>query len=345
MKRRRSTSGLCGAALVAALGCTVSPSPSPGPTIEATEAVVLPSARPAPTARAGPTAKPFEPASPIEQIADLPSVDPARTSASVKLDGVRLTVSVESTSIAGGDSIWADLTLENLGRGRLRWYPEGCGLPLWVRAEMPFAWTYGQDQPLYMVFKQWFLNKPQVGAPLPSERFPIPLGVTEEGSGPDCPNELGAGASMQGRWLLNATTSFAARQGPEHAIFEHWLPPAGPVELIASFGLWSRGNEDIEEVDHPTVEVRLPLEVIGGRDTRLIAPGQAFDIALTAPELRSVLWTYRRIDELRSTLLSLDEGAKTWTVGVTYVDNDVHHALTVTVDGIAASVIRVVAEP
>lgn len=345
--RRLHGSFLDAVVIAAVMGCTVAPdrtSPPPVPsTAEPTATPVQPTT-PIPTSRPDVPARPFQPGSPVEQIADLPTVDPTRTSASVTRSGVRLTLALDSTSMASGSSTWVTATLENLGARPLRWYPEGCGLPLWVRAELPFAWTYGQQQPGYFVFKQWVL-----GSPLPSDRFPIRLQLTQEpdATGVACPRELESGASLHGRYLMNATTLFHAQYGPDHWVEEAWAPPSGPVDLTASFGLWWRGNVDPDEVDRPTVEVHLPFEVTGGRDMRLISPGQAVDVALGSAELREALVTHPRIDQLISTRLSLDAVTSRWTVAVSYPGSSFgsEHHVTVLVDGIAGRIIKVETRP
>jgi hypothetical protein len=336
------------AAFAAVVGCTVAPDRTSPPVVPSTAeptATATQPATPVPTSRPDVPARPFLPGSPVEQIAELPTVDPTRTSASVIRSGVRLTLTLDSTSIASGASTWATATLENLGARPLRWYPEGCGLPLWVRAELPFAWAYGQQQPGYFVFKQWVL-----GAPLPSHRFPIRLQVTEEPqSSRGClSTRLASGDSVQGRYLLNATTLFHAQYGPDQATEEAWAPPPGPVDLTASLGFWWRGNEDPDEVDRPTVDVHLPFEVTGGRDMRLISPGQAVDVALGSPELRDALVTHPRIDQLTSTLLSLDEADGTWTTEVTYSDAvyfGLEHRVTVVVHAVEGTILRVEVAP
>lgn len=45
----------------------------------------------------------------------------------------------------------------------------------------------------------------------------------------------------------------------------------------------------IEETNRDSVVVRLPVEIVGGRDPRLLSAGQAIDAALIVPALRAIL--------------------------------------------------------
>ena len=320
-------------ALVAA--CTTTP--TPGPTTPQTQPAphVTPAATPVLTHRPSSSTPPFEPAPPVTQIGDLPVVDLGRISTTTTLAGIRLTLSISQPWIAGRNERDVTATLENLGRRPVRWLPEGCALPLDVRAELPFAWTYGQaQQSPYVVFKEWLL-----GAALPTEKFPIRLDIDS-----DCadlePDELAPGQVAHGRYRVHATTSFYSQLCP-HAVTEAWQPPAGPVELVASFALWARGDEDIEPGTSPTVEARLPIEIREARDMAIISPGQAIDVALASAELRDILRLHAQIDQLSSTYLSLDENTRRWTLLVSYPDaaEDIE-GLLVTIDGVAATIIR-----
>ncbi len=116
------------AALVTA--CLVTPSPSNAPTAAPTASTTAyESPWTMPSHRLFATARPFEPAPPVEQIADLPTVDPSRTSATVTRAGVRLTLEVETTTIEAGSQVWVDGTLENVGRRTLRWAPKAVAFP------------------------------------------------------------------------------------------------------------------------------------------------------------------------------------------------------------------------
>ena len=179
-----------------------------------------------------------------------------------------------------------------------------------------------------------------LGAPLPSDRYPIRLDVRW-----DCvdlePDELAPGQAAHGRYEVSATTSFPAQHCPDQVV-ESWQPPAGPVELVASFGGWSRGDEEIGIDENPTVEVRLPIEIVDGRDMQVISPGQAVDVALASDELRAIIRAHPQIDQLSSTYLSLDEVTKRWTLLVSYPEGfDQIEGLLVTVDGVAGTIISI----
>jgi hypothetical protein len=102
-----------------------------------------------------------------------------------------------------------------------------------------------------------------------------------------------------------------------------------------------RGSE--EQGTRADIEVRLPIEIVGGRDPRFLSPGQAIDVARRVPEFRQLLNRNPSIQDWdMPVVLEVDQETQLWTVGLKVNDGS---AVTVVIDPIQASVVDITEVP
>jgi hypothetical protein len=117
--------------------------------------------------------------------------------------------------------------------------------------------------------------------------------------------------------------------------------PSGPAEVHAWFRHWWRDSEP--EGARADIELRLPIEIVGGRDPRFLSPGQAIDAALRVPALRQLLGRNPSIrDWDMPVVLEVDDSTQLWRVGLRAIDGT---AVTVIVEPLHASVVDVIGVP
>ena len=271
-------------------------------------------------------------------------VDTAIRQFAVENGGVRVTIEIDRNPVPAGEFSWVSTTVENTGSDAMHWYTDGCEIHVGVWGEMPLRWAWGRQEPSTgsapedfagFTFKHWALNTAPGGA----GDGPIRLDLTPEshiGRGDigcadiGVPHEMGPGerVSQRRRWDGQAAHGYG-------------LAPSGPAEIHAWFRQWRREGED--EGARADIEIRLPIEIVGGRDPRFLSPGQAVDVALTVPAFREILDrnpSFQTWD--MPVVLEVDEVLHLWKVGVRMIDGS---AVTVLVDPLQASVVDVIDVP
>lgn len=213
-------------------------------------------------------------------------VDPAVRTATTEIDGVRITIEVARNPLVAGQAAWVTTTLRNTGRDAIGWITDTCSIHVSAHAEMPFRWAHGFGQRgSEKTFKDWAYV-----ANLPPPDSPIWLeGVAEPfvGRGDFGCADMGVGHELEpGRQIRER------HRWDGQAFGDLGLPPSGPATWIGQFKYWWRasdpGAEFMETTREPVV-VRLPVEIVRGRDPRLLSAGQAIDAAMVVPQLRALL--------------------------------------------------------
>lgn len=309
-------SGACGRRYLALLpvlvlaACSVGPSQATtaGSTLGTTPNAPLVSLTPQPTNLL--TAAPYAPGPAWEQFGKPIHVDPTVLKARTKVDGVVITMAVETSRISATHPTWVLTTLENVGNNVLHWVTDGCATHVYVGGATALSWTRGAAQAgPFKTFKDWLLDLAPGGS-----GFPIALKTTPEpfvGRGDYGCADVGVGHSLKPGRRIDARTLL---EGIEPRGFG--LVPSGPIELRATFGFWRRGSEDVDTTHHDDIVVTLPVELTDGRDPRLLSPGQAVDAALASPELQDALRRNPTIPAFSPTSLAFDLPTNTWHVGI-----------------------------
>jgi hypothetical protein len=338
-QRRRTIIALTAIAVLA--GCA-DRSIATAPPQTAVPSIGSPPASPSPTPDR--TAVAYLPAPPVEQIAELPTIDALVLSAVRTVGGTRLTLEVDANEVVAGTEVRVRSILENIGRTAIHWDPWAFCSPVSVWAQLPYRWEYGANQPNpYLVLKQWLLGHPLTAQPQPI-RLVVDGARTEEVENACEGRSLPPGGRVEHRHVVETQTTFSSVYFPD-PVEESWSVPAGPAMIVASFGSWVRGEEDPDDEQRPSIEVVVPIQITGGRNPRLLAPGQVIDVALGSPELRELIRARPRVDMYASTMLSLDEGTGRWTLRLTYDEARVTYGLTVVVDGIGGTILLVESTP
>ena len=124
------------------------------------------------------------------------------------------------------------------------------------------------------------------------------------------------------------------------------LPPSGPAEWIAVFRSWWRASDpgaEFAETARESVVVRLPVEIVGGRDPRLLSAGQAIDAALVVPALRAILDANPSIQDWDMPITTrFDVPSGLWQIGLKANDG---FSVIVHIDPLTGGAIRVVETP
>jgi hypothetical protein len=341
--RRSSVTGLCrasaAAALVAALavGC-LAPMPPPGPTISpapsgtAVIAQVVPTRSPAITPIPGPAER-----SAAFDGLDGPDAifgpdDPVLRRATVDLHGIRVTIETERNPMRAGQATWVTTILTNTGHDTLRWITDGCSIHVGVRGEMAMHWQAGFVQAgAAKTFKDWaFVAEiAAIEQPIMLDLTPEPFVLQGDFGCADLgiPHSLEPGRRIVERhqWAGDA----APHQGP---------PPSGPARLIATFRSWWRGPADLDATNDEIV-VRLPVQIVDGRDPRLMSAGQAIDVALTVPAFRRLLETHPSIQDWdMPVIVRFNEAVGAWQVGFRTYDRE---SVLVDIDPLTAEIVRI----
>jgi hypothetical protein len=244
---------------------------------------------------------------PIEYVAD-------RLSARTSSHGIAITIRAASSTFASADGLWVTTRLQNVGTNVLHWITDGCAINVGLSARTDVDWTYGAKQPGdFGVFKDWTLeryDRNQEPHPLYLDSRPDwavdegEFGCADLGIGHD----LKPGHAIEARHLVTATTGRAG------------LPPAGPILLQGTFGMWYRGGENIDEVHHKAIVVTLPVLLTDGRDPAFISPGQAVDAALQDLIFRQYVIANPAIPDFAPSGVELDAANARWLVTMTVGD-------------------------
>ena len=337
--KRRIGGVLIGIALASVVvACSVGPLPSPARPVSGSPPV---RATTAPTDSLDPS--PGGPTIAWEDTGAAMEVDTAVQDFAVETDGVRVAVEIDRNPVPAGEFSWATTSVENMGPDAIHWITDGCAIHVGVWGELPLKWSWGAREPVSGVapedfagftFKEWALNKgPGRGADLPIQLDFVPEAFIGRGD-VACADvgilqDLGAGerVSQRARWDGQVALGF----GPA---------PSGPAEIHAWFRHWWRDSED--EGARADIEIRLPIEIVGGRDPGFLSPGQAIDVALRVPAFRQLLKRYPTIqDWIMPVVLEVDDTGR-WNVGLKGSDGS---SVTVIVDPIQASVLDVLEVP
>ena len=324
--------------------CSSGPSSPPSPTTSTSgpahtsRPVAIPTDTPAPT---HPTVTPLPyAAGPAWEPFGDPIVDEAgRTSASATAHGIRISITADATTISTTKGLWITTRLENRGADVLHWATDGCEINIGVEASTGVKWAYGAVQPpAFKVFKDWLLER------YPGQdEYPISLPVTpdwavdREGFG--CADiglghDLAPGKHRTARMLIKASTG--ASTGT------YGLAPAGPVRITGTFGLWWRGDEDMDTVQHDSLVTHLAVLLRDGRDPALISPGQAVDVALQAPVLQDYLRRYPKVPDFAPLDLTFDVAAGRWTIHAVFGSRSTApKPLTIVVDARSATIVDI----
>jgi hypothetical protein len=333
MNRRIVGIGIGLAWLMAA--CSVAPLPSPRPPL------ISPQATTASTPSIEPSLS--RPTIAWEETGAATEVDTAVRQFGVETGGVRVSIEIDRNPVPASEFSWVTTTVENTGPDAIHWYTDGCAIHVGVWGELPLRWAWGAKEPSTgfapedwngFTFKDWAINHD----PGRGSEQPILLDFTPEsfvGQGDfGCADvgirqdlQPGKRVSQRERWDGQAAFGF----GPA---------PSGPAELHASFRNWWRDSE--VEGARGDIEIRLAIEIVGGRDPRFLSPGQAIDVALRVPAFRRLLDRYPTIqDWIMPVVVEVDD-AGLWNVGLKGSDGS---SVTVIVDPIQASVVDVLEVP
>ena len=268
------------------------------------------------------------------------TVEPDVRRAVAEVDGVRITIEAAGNPLVAGEPAWITTTLRNTGRDNINWITDGCSIHVGTHGEMPFRWAGGFVQSgSAKTFKDWayVANLPSLDSPIwleaVAERF---VGRERFGCADlGVPHELGAGRQIRERHRWDG-----------QAALDMGLPPSGPAEWIAEFRFWWRASDpgaESAETPRESVVARLPVEIVGGRDPRLLSAGQAIDAALVVPALRDLLDANPSIQDWDMPITTrFDVPSGLWQIGLKTNDGV---SLIVHVDPLTGTVIRVVKEP
>ena len=323
--------------LVAA--CSYDPSPSSVPPQLSS---VVPNQTSAPTPSREPA--PSGPTIAWEENGAAMEVDTSIRQFAVENGGVRVSIEIDGNPVPAGEFSWVTATVENTGPDPIHWFTDGCEIHVGVWGELPLRWAWGQREPSTesapedfagFTFKDWALNTAPGGARDESIRLDFTpeshIGRGEMGCADvGILQDLGPGerVSQRRRWDGQAALGF----GPA---------PSGPAEVHAWFRHWWRDSE--LEGARADIELRLPIEIVGGRDPRFLSPGQAIDVALRVPALRELLGRNPSIQDWdMPVVLEVDDSTQLWRVGLRAIDGT---AVTVIVEPLQASVVDVIGVP
>jgi len=327
------------AALVAAfaVGC-LAPVPPPGPAnspaasrTAASAQLVAPTISPTATPIPGPAERSAAFDGPDGPDATLEPADPALRRATVDANGIRVTVEIERNPMRAGQATWVTTTLTNTGRDTLRWITDGCSIHVGVRGEMPMHWSAGFVQAgAEKTFKDWAFT-----SEIPGPEQPIWLNLTPEpfvGQGDFGCADVGILHSLEtGRRIRDRHQwdgDAAPNQGP---------PPSGPAVLIGTFRSWWRGPADLD-LTNDAIIVRLPVQIVDGRDPRFLSAGQAVDVALTVPAFRRLLEAHPSIQDWEMpVIVQFKKAVPAWQVGFKTHDGG---SILVDIDPLTAKVVR-----
>lgn len=353
MRFRRIESGTVAALALAftLAGCVVEgpdpvvpsgrPPTSLGPgtsgSIEPSVPAATPTATPTPT-----LIPPIEERGPgFEQPASLPpvEVDPDVRTATTEVDGVRITIEVARNPLVAGQAAWITTTLRNTGRDTIGWVTDGCSIHVGAHGEMPFRWASGFVQSgTAKTFKDWAYV-----ANLPPRDSPVWLRAVAEpfvGRGAfgcadlGVPHELKAGLQIRERHRWDG-----------QAAGELGLPPSGTAEWIGEFRSWWRASDpgaEFGEMTRESVVVRLPVEIVRGRDPRLLSAGQAIDAAMVAPQLRALLDANPSIQDWMPITTRFDVHSNLWQIGLRTEDG---FGVVVHIEPLTGAVLEVTSTP
>lgn len=311
------------------------PPPSTGP---------RPSAPPSATRTAtlAPTSIP-----PIEQrgpgFEPPPSAPPIEVELGVRVavrevDGVRITIEVDRNPLVAGEPAWITTTFENTGRDTVGWMTDGCSIHVGTHGEMAFRWAPGFVQEgAAKTFKDWAIDTEA------SIHRPIWLNALPErfvgGRDLACA-DLGVGHELKSGRTIRERHRWDGQTGGDLG-----MPPSGPAEWIGEFRTWWRASDPgaaFPETREP-IAVRLPVEIVGGRDPRLLSAGQAIDVAVTVPSFRALLERFPSIRDWRmSRIVWFDPARDVWVVELKVADG---FAVEVHVAPLSGAVVRVVETP
>jgi hypothetical protein len=250
----------------------------------------------------------------------------------VEAHGIRVTIETERNPMRAGQATWVTTTLTNTGRDTLRWITDGCSIDVGVRGEMPMQWSAGFVQAgAAKTFKDWafvsILAKPEapIWLKLTPEQF---VGQGDFGCADlGIPHSLEPGRRVRERHQWDGDA--APDQGP---------PPSGPAVLVGIFRSWWRGPADLGATNDAVV-VRLPVQIVDGRDPRFLSAGQAIDVALTVPAFRRLLEAHPSIQDWdMPVIVRFNNAVRAWQVGFKTYDGG---SILVDIDPLTAEVVRI----
>jgi hypothetical protein len=267
------------------------------------------------------------------------AVEPGLRLAVTEVDGVRITIEVDRNPLAAGQPAWITTTLENTGPDTVRWMTDGCSIHVGTRGEMPFRWAPGfVQEDAAKTFKDWAdIAEASIHRPVWLEAVPEKYVGRERVACADLgvAHELRPGRQIRERHRWDGQSGGGLG-----------LPPSGPAVWIGEFRTWWRASDpgaDFGDSNREPVVVRLAVEVVDGRDPRLLSVGQAIDVAVTVPAFRALLDANPSIRDWDMPIITrFDVPSGLWQIGLKTNDG---FGVTVHIEPLTGEVIRVVRSP
>jgi hypothetical protein len=294
--------------------------PSPARPSAAT-VTAIPQATPEPTKRPAATSTPR--ATPEETPAPVPATQPPELplSATVRQDGVRVTVTLARNPLPAGRTTSAEMVVTNTGDDDLIWFHDGCAILAHVRGTMTTQrWRFGaiQDDPKKSMFKRYIVGTQTRDGGEVRIRF-VPRRYFKDVS-IACP-DIGIGDAIKPGDSIHEKAIWDGT-----AVGRWGLPPAGPVSLVATFTYW-RANAPPDEGPDDRIDVHMEGWISSDRDERLLHPGEVVDAALASVDFSAWLDTVD-IANGNEPVLWFDRERGLWEVGnLDYTTEKFHFAL------------------
>jgi hypothetical protein len=301
-------------------GCSVEelPPPDSPPPSASASASVGPLPTGSPTVTPEPTLLVADPIFPPEPWPDavIPDGRLVRT-ASERVDGVDVRITLDANPLVAGQPAWVTTELTNLGRDKLQWTEDGCGIHVGVSGRFPdLRWPEGAEQQgLAAKFKQAaFWNARMLDDRSVHINF-VPewaVGIGDFGCA-----DIGIGKELRpGRRLI-------ARQQWDGLLFQRaGLPPTSRAEIGGTFAAGWRRASDRPNRGRKEIVVRLPAWIQGVDSPRVLSVGEAVDVALTDDLFAEwVRVVYKGMDAWQA-ITELDPATGAWQIGLARMGGD-----------------------
>jgi hypothetical protein len=256
--------------------------------------------------------------------------------ASVRVDDVDVRITLDANPLVAGQPAWITTELTNLGRDKLQWTEDGCGIHVGVSGRFPdLRWREGANQletAGKFKFSAWHNLRIS-----PEDRNVYLNFVPEWAIGMGdfgCvdiafPKELRPGRRFRSRLQWDGV--LFKRAG---------LPPTSVAEITGTFSAgWERAG-DAPDRRRGEIVVRLPAWIQGVEGPQTLSVGEAVDVALTDDQFAEwVRVVFKRRDDWQA-ITHLDPKTGVWQIGLARIGGDTRIVVVDSLTGTTGNYLR-----